>query len=108
MEIISFTVNDKFPKYEGQFKLRYPTLADLEKIGVLHSIDLQKYGNVKIENIETDTKMISYIFTAFDVLKIEVPEWWNKEKLTNYDVMLECYSRFMNKMEEIKKKSMSE
>ena len=108
MELISFTITKKYPKYEGQFNLRYPSLADLEAIGLRHITALQRYGNVAPDKIGKEVKIINYVFTAFEVLKEEkLPEWFNKEKLTNIDVMYEAYDIFLKKVEEVKKNSMN-
>jgi hypothetical protein len=86
-----FTIADKMmpgtdtpfgPEYEGQFKIRRPSIADKKIIALKDAASMNIYGPVNFAQIGEGTKLLSYICTFVShIAEDELPKWFDPDKL---------------------------
>lgn len=85
--VIEFTY-DKHG-FEGVFKLRYPSLMDSLRIGVAQA-KLLEYT----KGVDVTSQNIAFMFSTIKQVAIELPNWFDLNKLSDYSMLEDIYTEY--------------
>lgn len=85
--IIEFTYDNR--GLEGVFKLRYPSLMDSLRIGVAQAKLLDQ-----TKGVDVTSQNIAFMYSTIKQVAIELPSWFELNKLSDYSVLEDIYTEY--------------
>lgn len=82
---------------EGTFKLRYPTLMDSLRVGVAQAKLLDN-----VEGVDITSQNIAFMYSSIKQVAIEIPKWFELNKLTDYAILEEIYTEYETQVKAIR------
>lgn len=75
-------------KRKGVFKVKYPSIMDRIKIGVLKSKYLEGLEESKVD---VSTSNMVFMLSLVDTLLVKQPSWFNVSKMTELEELIQLY-----------------